>query len=164
MHILRWFCYVPIRCSSIFVAHKYLSSTLNVFSSGSPSRMRKVRRISFGMTILPRSSTRLTIPVAFIYLLSLWLSNNSASICKTRGFILRKGPIFTEGGSEMKMNTKKTGPSGGRSFTFVLCAKSGSQAAGFQQQIQGVIDGGDNHIAVHQQGAAAALFSDDTDG
>ena len=30
--------------------------------------MRRVLRISLGITILPRSSTRLTIPVAFIYL------------------------------------------------------------------------------------------------
>ena len=52
----------------------------------------------------------------------------------------------------------------GRSSIFVSGPQGGSQAAGFQQQIQGVIDGGDNHIAVHQQGAAAALFSDDTDG
>ena len=67
MHILRWFCYVPIRCSSIFIAHKYLSVTVNVFSSGSPSLMRRVLLISFGMTILPRSSTLRTIPVAFIF-------------------------------------------------------------------------------------------------
>ena len=40
---------------------------VNVVSDGSPSRMRMVRRISFGMTTLPRSSMRLTIPVAFIY-------------------------------------------------------------------------------------------------
>ena len=40
------------------------------YSSGSPSRIRIVRRISFGMTIRPRSSIRLTIPVAFIYIKS----------------------------------------------------------------------------------------------
>ena len=39
----------------------------NVISNGSPSRMRMVRRISFGITTRPRSSIRLTIPVAFIY-------------------------------------------------------------------------------------------------
>jgi len=32
------------------------STPVNVFSSGSPSRMRMVRRISLGMTTLPRSS------------------------------------------------------------------------------------------------------------
>ena len=31
--------------------------------------MRRVRLISFGITMRPKSSTRLTIPVAFIYLL-----------------------------------------------------------------------------------------------
>ena len=35
-------------------------------SSGSPSLMRIVRRISFGMTTRPRSSILLTMPVAFI--------------------------------------------------------------------------------------------------
>ena len=34
----------------------------------SPSRIINVRLISLGMTILPKSSTRRTIPVAFIYL------------------------------------------------------------------------------------------------
>ena len=38
----------------------------NVVSDGSPSRIRRVRRISLGMTTLPRSSILLTIPVAFI--------------------------------------------------------------------------------------------------
>ncbi len=39
----------------------------NVVCDGSPSRMRRVRRISLGMTTLPRSSILLTMPVAFIY-------------------------------------------------------------------------------------------------
>ena len=37
-------------------------------SSGSPSRILKVLRISFGITILPNSSIRRTIPVAFTFL------------------------------------------------------------------------------------------------
>ena len=41
---------------------------VNVVCDGSPSRMRRVLLISLGITIRPRSSTRLTIPVAFIYL------------------------------------------------------------------------------------------------
>ena len=41
-----------------------LSIGVNVVSKGAPSRIRRVRRISLGMTILPRSSTRRTIPVA----------------------------------------------------------------------------------------------------
>ena len=40
--------------------------TVNVISSGSPSRIRMVRLISLGITTLPRSSMRRTIPVAFI--------------------------------------------------------------------------------------------------
>ena len=36
-------------------------------SNGSPSRIRIVLRISFGITTLPKSSILLTIPVAFIY-------------------------------------------------------------------------------------------------
>ena len=40
------------------------SSDVNVVHEGSPSRMRRVRLISFGITILPKSSTLLTIPVA----------------------------------------------------------------------------------------------------
>ena len=40
--------------------------TVNDVNKGSPSRMRRVLRISLGMTILPKSSTRRTIPVAFI--------------------------------------------------------------------------------------------------
>ena len=42
------------------------SLSVNI-SSGSPSRMRMVRRISLGITTLPRSSMRRTMPVAFIY-------------------------------------------------------------------------------------------------
>ena len=41
---------------SISIANKYPSVTVNVFREGSLSRMRRVLRISFGMTILPRSS------------------------------------------------------------------------------------------------------------
>ena len=41
---------------SISIAHKYPSVTVNVFSKGSPSLMRRVLLISLGMTILPRSS------------------------------------------------------------------------------------------------------------
>jgi len=46
--------------------------TVNVVNNGSPSRIRMVRRISFGITTLPKSSILLTIPVAFIYRLLLF--------------------------------------------------------------------------------------------
>ena len=54
--------------------------------------MRRVRRLSFGMTILPKSSTLRTIPVAFIYLLSSFFTNYDASICKPERII--PGMIF----------------------------------------------------------------------
>ena len=53
--------------TKLCIAIQNLSKGVNVVCSGSPSRMRKVRLISFGITTLPRSSIRLTIPVAFIY-------------------------------------------------------------------------------------------------
>lgn len=40
--------------------------TVHAINRGSPSRIRIVRRISFGMTTRPRSSIRRTMPVAFI--------------------------------------------------------------------------------------------------
>ena len=50
------------------IARWNCSADVNVVRKGSPSRIRRVRLISLGITILPRSSTRLTMPVAFIYL------------------------------------------------------------------------------------------------
>ena len=50
------------------IAKQNLSSGVNIVSVGSPSRIRIVRLISFGITTRPRSSMRLTIPVAFIYI------------------------------------------------------------------------------------------------
>lgn len=49
------------------IAKQNLSHRANVICDGSPSRIRMVRRISLGMTTRPRSSIRLTMPVAFIY-------------------------------------------------------------------------------------------------
>ena len=49
------------------IAYKNLVTGVNDVSVGSPSRIRMVLLISFGMTTRPRSSIRLTIPVAFIY-------------------------------------------------------------------------------------------------
>ena len=45
-----------------------LSIGVNVVSKGSPSRILRVLLISLGITIRPRSSTLLTMPVAFVYL------------------------------------------------------------------------------------------------
>ena len=69
-----------------------LSIGVNVVYEGSPSRILKVLLISFGMTILPKSSTLRTIPVAFIYLLSSLFTNYDASICKPERII--PGMIF----------------------------------------------------------------------
>ena len=52
--------------STSTIANPNSSNSDNVISEGSLSRMRSVLLISFGITILPRSSIRLTIPVAFI--------------------------------------------------------------------------------------------------
>lgn len=46
------------------------SHRVNDVCNGSPSRIRRVLLISLGMTILPKSSTRRTMPVAFIILFS----------------------------------------------------------------------------------------------
>ena len=53
-----------ILCARLCIAIQNLSNDVNVISEGSPSRILKVRRISFGITIRPRSSTRRTMPVA----------------------------------------------------------------------------------------------------
>ena len=56
----------PCRLAKSLMAKQNCSHRANVICDGSPSRIRIVRRISFGITTLPRSSMRLTIPVAFI--------------------------------------------------------------------------------------------------
>ena len=50
------------------IAKQNLSIGVNVVSKGSPSLILSVLRISLGITIRPKSSTLLTMPVAFIYL------------------------------------------------------------------------------------------------
>ena len=45
-----------ILCAKLCIAIQNLSIGVNVVSEGSPSRIRSVRLISLGMTILPRSS------------------------------------------------------------------------------------------------------------
>lgn len=59
--------YHPCRFAKSSIAKQNCSHRVNVVCDGSPSRIRMVRRISLGITTLPRSSIRLTIPVAFIY-------------------------------------------------------------------------------------------------
>ena len=54
--------------TTLCIAKQNLSIGVNVVSKGSPSRILRVLRISLGITILPKSSTLLTMPVAFIFL------------------------------------------------------------------------------------------------
>ena len=56
----------PILLCKSNIAKANLCHCFNVVSDGSPSRMRSVLLISFGITTRPKSSIRLTIPVAFI--------------------------------------------------------------------------------------------------
>ena len=50
------------------IARLNFSSDVNVVREGSPSLILRVLLISLGITILPKSSTLRTIPVAFIFL------------------------------------------------------------------------------------------------
>ena len=62
------YCNISLYLSTtLCIATQNRSIGVNVVSRGSPSRMRIVRRISLGITTLPKSSILLTIPVAFIY-------------------------------------------------------------------------------------------------
>ena len=66
---------------TLCIAQQNLSIGVNVVSKGLPSRLGRVRRISLGITVLPKSSILLTkpvmvfdklfelnVPVAFLYL------------------------------------------------------------------------------------------------
>lgn len=70
-----------------------LSIGVNVVYEGSPSRILKVLLISLGITILPRSSTRLTIPVAFIVYLSPLQMWNTDSHGRIRSLGMTKSTI-----------------------------------------------------------------------
>jgi len=63
-------CGVPALSAKFCIAQQNWSVGVNVVCKGSPSRIFKVLRISLGITILPKSSPRRTMPVAFINLLS----------------------------------------------------------------------------------------------
>ena len=55
---------------------------VNIINDGSPSLIRIVRRISLGITILPKSSILRTIPVAFIYQFLQNIINQDSNFCK----------------------------------------------------------------------------------
>ena len=63
------------------------SDTVNDVCKGSPSRIRMVRRISLGITTLPRSSILLTIPVAFILYLSPCFVGKIFVFCRRTMFV-----------------------------------------------------------------------------
>ena len=87
----------PILLDKSIRAYKNRATGVNVVSVGSPSRIRIVRRISFGITTRPRSSIRLTIPVAFMFRTS-FLAAAGASRIPVRA--LRKGFLHSrKGGS-----------------------------------------------------------------
>ena len=68
---------------TLCIAQQKRSIGVNVVSKGSPSRILRVLLISLGITILPKSSTLRTIPVAFIYL-SPFLQGAKPPLCKGR--------------------------------------------------------------------------------
>lgn len=87
-HFVTMYYSHPRRLARSPIAKQNLSHRANVICDGSPSRIRRVRRISFGMTIRPRSSMRLTMPVAFIYCSStLCVRNHIAIVCKQWGIM-----------------------------------------------------------------------------
>ncbi len=52
-----YYCH-PIRFANLHIPRQYRLNFVSVICNGSPSRMRIVRRISFGITTLPKSSPR----------------------------------------------------------------------------------------------------------
>ena len=70
LFVVTMYNYHPRLLAKSNIEKQNFSHRVNDVSNGSPSRMRRVLLISFGMTILPRSSTRRTMPVAFIILFS----------------------------------------------------------------------------------------------
>ena len=73
-------CYL-YRFKILCTAIANFSSSVNELSSGSPSRIRIVLLISFGITTLPRSSILLTIPVAFMLLFHAFSVRSFAESC-----------------------------------------------------------------------------------
>ena len=89
--------YQPLCFDRSSMAKQYCSHAVNVFCDGSPSRMRRVRRISLGMTTLPRSSILRTIPVAFISpLLLVALISTWPIVCQKSGFIPERIDTLSE--------------------------------------------------------------------
>ena len=88
-HFVTMYYFHPFRLAKSSIATQNRSHHVNDVCNGSPSRMRRVLRISLGMTILPKSSTRLTMPVAFIISSPLVRISGffGSSICRKRGIM-----------------------------------------------------------------------------
>ena len=94
----------PILLCRSNIAKQNFCRLVNVVSDGSPSRIRSVLLISFGMTTRPRSSIRRTIPVAFISEspLRFCLANNCKIIVRFWLCIIPHLPY------RMKLESRKT--------------------------------------------------------
>lgn len=90
-HFVTMYYFHPFRLAKSSIAAQNLSHGANVICDGSPSLILSVRLISLGMTTLPSSSIRLTIPVAFMVTCSSCASFGCiAIICYLRQFLCRK--------------------------------------------------------------------------
>lgn len=87
----------PHRSPSPIIAMQNLSISVNVINDGSPSRIRMVRRISLGMTTRPKSSMRLTMPVAFKQVPSYALVWNSVLVSAGIPIVCKKGGMEVYG-------------------------------------------------------------------
>ena len=82
--------YHPRRLAKSNILKQNFSLDVNDICDGSPSRILRVRRISFGITTRPRSSILLTIPVAFMIQISPFLFLRTCCVvivCRIREII-----------------------------------------------------------------------------
>lgn len=82
--------YHPRRFAKSNILKQNFSLDVNDICDGSPSRILRVRRISFGITTRPRSSILLTIPVAFMIQISPFLFLRTCCVvivCRIREII-----------------------------------------------------------------------------
>ena len=97
LFVVTMYNYHPRRLAKSNIEKQYFSHCVNDVCNGSPSRILRVLLISFGMTIRPKSSTRRTMPVAFILSSPLKrsaLDLHGSSICRKRGIMYDSTVIF----------------------------------------------------------------------
>ena len=100
--------FVPNRSAVFIKAKQKRSIRVNPISDGSPSRIRRVRRISLGITTRPSSSILRTMPVAFKYSASLFSVSN-LHFFHARRFYAHLGTAAGIG-SRARAAQKRTGP------------------------------------------------------